>query len=312
MFQQIKFMVTAIDTPLTFHRIGNNPLDKDSVFPTFNDLLIYASNSSAYPGQICTCMSPFGVYAVKVDRSLIKLSAELQSVEGFPFWSGFTTYPLYTISGPVSVSNVNGVMTVAPRESITSFVAANTDYEGDVDASYCTGLTSLSITNCGIFSLKASNCTNLQILDCSYNNALQSLDLQNCVYLSELYCQTNSIVNLDVTSLLSIQKIIAADNLINVLDVSNKSLLTELNVSNCYLSFLGVENCPSLTNINASNNSLPEVVVDSILYNLVDAGRTNGILNLGSGSHSYNSPPGQSGLYYKQILIDRGWNVITS
>lgn len=74
-------MYATLDLPLTFQRGGNFPLDKKSVFATFAELSDYAANSSqAYPGQLCSCLSPFEVYLITAGGELVLLSSETELV----------------------------------------------------------------------------------------------------------------------------------------------------------------------------------------------------------------------------------------
>jgi hypothetical protein len=64
-----------------------------------------------------------------------------------------------------------------------------------------------------------------------------------------------------------------------------------------------------LTNVTLRSNKLPTSVINNILYNLDQAGLTNGLLSLQNQSPA--APPTFQGLTSKDNLIAKGWSVTT-
>lgn len=95
----------------------------------------------------------------------------------------------------------------------------------------------------------------------------------------------------------------------NIPDLSNCPSLQRYYVSNTGSGLLtgfsgGVP--PTLTQFNANSNSLTQTAVDNLLQAFVDAGASNGVLNL-----TFNTAPSATGYANVTTLQGRGWTVLT-
>jgi hypothetical protein len=83
--------------------------------------------------------------------------------------------------------------------------------------------------------------------------------------------------------------------------------LTTLNCAHNNLATLDISSCTALTHIDAHHNLLTQSAVDGILAALVETKHSGGTCILTSNKH-----PSSKGLYYRDILISRGWTVNVS
>jgi Leucine-rich repeat (LRR) protein len=131
----------------------------------------------------------------------------------------------------------------------------------------------LTFLNCSynrITSLDLSNNTSLQVLDCSGNHFLSSLNVSNCVKLKKLYCTDNKLTNLDVTNNTNLRDLYCRSNLLTTLDLSNCPELIFLNCGENLLVSLDLSKNPKLYSMLCEDNLLTslDVLKNSELNNL--------------------------------------------
>jgi hypothetical protein len=118
------------------------------------------------------------------------------------------------------------------------------------------------------------------------NNKYTSVDLTKNPNLITCNCSYNHLTTLVLTQCLK---------------------LTTLKCTHNNLASLDISSCKALTHIDAHHNLLTQWAVDEILATLATAKQSGGTCILTS-----NNPPSSKGLYYRDVLISRGWTVNVS
>ena len=90
-----------------------------------------------------------------------------------------------------------------------------------------TALQSLFCDNITLTELDATNCTQLELLNCDYNYNLTKLNVTNCVQLQILSCQCNSLSKLDVTNCTQLECLRCENNRLTGLDLTGLDKLVK-------------------------------------------------------------------------------------
>ena len=293
-------MSSYVDLPISFKRLSPDPLENNSSFDTLNELLNYASSSfDVYPGQVCFCVETESLYVIDPNNSvyLIKKPTSAESTLFRNFWTNLSLTPSYsaTSNSTVTIGITGNNLLVYPLSGLSSFSAASQNCGGDIDASNCINLTMLDCSYNQISSLNVSECTKLVTLNL-INNPLKSLSVSGCPV----------IANLSLSGLNQITDIKLSDINFKELNASQLTTLSAISGSRVALSAIRINGCTNLTKIDINEGRvLSHAAVDNIIESLVNNGTYNGQLNLFPGV----SGPTCKGEYFGSILQERGWTV---
>ena len=236
------------------------------------------------------------------------------------------------------------IITLTPPQNITSIGLGTSTPKlgGVIDVSDFTNLQALLCYGNDLAAVTGyENNSNLAILLMYTNNLTGTLpsDLSNMTNLSGFYCNENQLTgplpNLNGLSNLFI--INCGDNQLSgpIPDISTFGLTTLIRFNIYGNNFTGTltgfqSGAPSLqwiycynnnftgftggvpgtlSQFLAFNNNFTQTAVDNILQAFVDAGGSNGILNVGGTG---NSAPSAAGIANRSILAGRGWTVFTN
>ena len=128
---------------------------------------------------------------------------------------------------------------------------------------YFTGLKELNCCFNDIQELDLSHNTKLEIVDCSYNDLLISLDVTNCPALRRLDCNITGLQSLDISQNTNLRVLLAFYTKLTALDVSHNPLLEKLDVWGGHLVTLDVSNNRKLTYLDCTNHDM--CTVESII-----------------------------------------------
>ena len=130
------------------------------------------------------------------------------------------------------------------------------DSNGMLSAEEIAVVTSIDVQARSIEDLKGVECfTSLKILYCG-GNQLSSLDVSNCVALTELNCSWNNLTSLDVSNHTALTSLVCFGNDLNDLNVSNCIALTFLDCAWNSLISLDVSECIAIVSLDCGNNKL--------------------------------------------------------
>lgn len=107
----------------------------------------------------------------------------------------------------------------------------------------------------GITTLDVSSNTLLRILDCSYNEKLESVNVSKCVNLEQLHCYESSIKTLDVLNNRKLVRLDCNHTLVNSLDVTKCPELFALNCEDTSVSTLDLSKNPKLYEVYVTNDT---------------------------------------------------------
>ena len=128
---------------------------------------------------------------------------------------------------------------------------------------YFTGLKELSCYFNDIQELDLSHNTKLEIVDCSYNDLLVSLDVTNCPELWLLDCNNTGLPSLDVSKNPKLKILLTYEAELTALDVSHNPLLEKLDAWGGHLVTLDVSNNRKLTYLDCMFHDM--CTVESII-----------------------------------------------
>ena len=109
--------------------------------------------------------------------------------------------------------------------------------------------------NCGISKLEFTNCTDLFILECNFNQ-LEYLDLSKCINLGEIHCSDNKITTLKLDKLREIEILICCYNRIQQLNLRKCHSLNYLDFEENKVSKLNLGHVQYLYRLKCSNNPI--------------------------------------------------------
>lgn len=124
---------------------------------------------------------------------------------------------------------------------------------------YFTGLKEFFCAANKINTLDLSKNTQLEILDCSYNLKLTSINVSQNTVLKELYCNYGKLATLDITKNKKLITLVCFNNQLYQLDVSKNKNIENLDCSKNYLSELDISNNKKLKKFNCTNNNFSSV-----------------------------------------------------
>ncbi len=172
-------------------------------------------------------------------------------------------YLLYDKGVALSIQAVNE--DVFPDPAFLEYVATrlDTNRDGALNDNEIADVTSISVSNLGITSLKGIEYfTALKVLHCE-NNSLSELELNGFPALTTVYLNNNSLASLDLSGCPVLTTLYCADNSLTELDTSSYSLLNLLDCSSNLLTELDLSRNPQVQNLNCNDNQLRSLELDS-------------------------------------------------
>ena len=172
-------------------------------------------------------------------------------------------YLLYDKGVALSIQAVNE--DVFPDPAFLEYVATrlDTNRDGALNDNEIADVTSISVSNLGITSLKGIEYfTALKVLHCE-NNSLSELELNGFPALTTVYLNNNSLASLDLSGCPVLTTLYCADNSLTELDTSSYSLLNLLDCSSNLLTELNLSRNPQVQNLNCNDNQLRSLELDS-------------------------------------------------
>lgn len=126
--------------------------------------------------------------------------------------------------------------------------------------------TALKELNCcfnELLELDLSGNPNLEVLDCSLNTELASVNVSNCPQLRTLDCSFTALERLDIRSNTQLTKLVCYSTRLRTLNTSNNPALEELDTYDACLVNLDVSNNKNLTYLDCSYNNMssPDSVI---------------------------------------------------
>ena len=132
-----------------------------------------------------------------------------------------------------------------------------------VGIEYFTALKELYCYGNDLLTLDLSHNPNLEVLDCSYNLEMDSINLSNCFKLKSLDCNYTALQNLDISKNADLTRLVCYSTNLSALDISNNLLLETLDVYDAHLVTLDITNNTRLTSLDCSSNDM--CAVDSVV-----------------------------------------------
>ena len=188
-----------------------------------------------------------------------------------PIESAFTD-PLFLAEVRKLVGKTNGehiyrsdveTITILDVSDLPDTIEKNKFLESLQGIEYFTGLKELNCCFNDIQELDLSHNTKLEIVDCSYNDLLVSLDVSNCPALRRLDCNITGLQSLDISQNTNLRVLLAFYTKLTALDVSHNPLLEKLDVWGGHLVTLDVSNNRKLTYLDCTNHDM--CTVESII-----------------------------------------------
>lgn len=141
------------------------------------------------------------------------------------------------------------------------------------------------------------------------NNNLEIDDRTGLTSFSASYTYANTNTTVDASNCSNLTQLMIPGNGMTALDVSNCPNLTNIDFSynSPSITSINLANCPNLTSITLWGNPLNNTIVNSMLAQLVQNGKTGGTLLAIS-----SAAPTGAGLTDKATLESRGWAIYTS
>ena len=126
-----------------------------------------------------------------------------------------------------------------------------------LDVSNCSSLKNLEFSYNVLDTINISN-TNLTSFDCTMVGlgTVKTLNASNCTNLEELNCRFNSITNLNLAGCISLKKLICGFNKLTSLDISQSSLLEDLDCSNNNIGTITTDKAIFLKQLDVSSNNI--------------------------------------------------------
>jgi len=145
-------------------------------------------------------------------------------------------------------------LVVTPRQNLVSFEAVGpTNLGGEINASGCTSLESLTVENQDITLLNITNCDSLKFLTFN-NNLLTSFNFN--ATLENVNLNNNQLTQIKAANRNNLKYLFANSNNIGTAEVTNCTSLQSLNLNDNNVSILDVSTCTSLETLNIENNQL--------------------------------------------------------
>lgn len=150
-----------------------------------------------------------------------------------------------------------------PDDAFRAYITDNFDLNHDnlLDESECTAVTSISVPEMGIESLKGiENFPNLNYLLAWYNS-ISEINVSHNTALSYLYLDANQISSIDVSILPNLYYLYMDDNPLTEIDVSHNNELESLHVSYTQVSEIDVSHNPELKMLECQATQITELDV---------------------------------------------------
>lgn len=171
---------------------------------------------------------------------------------------------------------VNGQILNSDAAAVTALEVKNADIMDLTGIEAFVNLVNLNCSGNWFTTLNLTNNPNLEVLDCSVNDSLSTLDISNNLLLKELFCHYNNLSNLDITNHTALVKVRCQHNQLSSLDITNNLILKELGCGNNNLSNLDISNNLGLTSLHCGSNNLTSLdVTNHTALESLSCGRNN-------------------------------------
>jgi Leucine-rich repeat (LRR) protein len=179
------------------------------------------------------------------------------------------------IAGYIKIdSNNNGEIEINEATTVLSLNIANSSISElfgigyftnlqYLDCSFNQGISYLYLSSLNLSILQISGLTNLISLNCPYNH-LESLDLDGLTNLTDIWCDQNQLTSINVSGLTNLTKLWCNQNQLTSLNVSGLTNLKELNCSYNQLATLNVSGLTNLNSLICNVNQLPALNVSGL------------------------------------------------
>ena len=142
-----------------------------------------------------------------------------------------------------------------------SIVIYTNNLSGSIDMSGCTELEKLDCGFNQLSSINVSGCTALSVLNCGHCQ-LTSLNMNGCTSLTYLGCFNNQLTSLNVNGFTEMKSLFCTANQLTSLNVSGFSKLEILWCFDNQLTSLNINGCTNLTNFQCEHNKILSEIPD--------------------------------------------------
>ncbi|MBO4580217.1 MAG: S-layer homology domain-containing protein [Clostridiales bacterium] len=150
----------------------------------------------------------------------------------------------------------DGVLTKDEINAVTQIDVSSKNISSLKGIEYFSELFSLTANNTKLKTLDLSKNTKIQIIGCSFNYDLKSINLNNCVSLNSFRCNDCSLTSLKVDQCNMLREIDCKNNSIKDLDLSGLKYLTDVYCQGCQIETLNVRGCKALVNLDCTGNKI--------------------------------------------------------
>ena len=125
-------------------------------------------------------------------------------------------------------------------------------------------LQELCCSNNKLIYINISNCTSLQLLNCSFNCTTE-LIIQNTPKLRYIYCQNNKLISLVVSECKKLEVLLCMCNSLTELNLQNLKLLQSIYCYSNKINTLDIKGCNSLSVLECSQNKLIKLELHGLI-----------------------------------------------
>lgn len=118
-----------------------------------------------------------------------------------------------------------------------------------------------------LVNLKIGN-SNIRELWCNGNKALKHLDINDNIYIENIYCFSNGLTELNLSNLEKLKTIHCYSNKLTSINITNCNNTYAIKCSDNELEFLDVSHLNKLYSLECNNNKLTDILIPSNLYSL--------------------------------------------
>ncbi|MGV9004415.1 leucine-rich repeat domain-containing protein [Flavobacterium sp.] len=176
---------------------------------------------------------------------------------------------------------------------------------GEIEVSEAENVAVLFVSNPNIVNLTGIEYfTNLERLECAFNNNLTSINISQLTSLKKLQCRNNQLTSLNLSGLTQLEELSCQNNQLTSVDISQQTQLKQLLCEGNQITSLNFTNCPLLQRVYCGNN----------LLTTLDFGANPQLNDLGCRNNpnltSINIKNSTTQLFGTATLFNQCWNNI--